>query len=523
MHAFMKRLTVLVLLSLPTLAFGDGGFFPPEDYSGKDLTEPSQKAVVVHAEGKETLFLFVDYHGDAKRFAWVVPCPAKPEVDTADAPILKEVADYFHHLRMEAWKKMMANRKGEGRWGARGGGEPERLGVTVHLTKIAGPYEISVVSALNEGGLSAWLRTNGYRIPEGMDSVLKAYVDEGWFFAAVKVRAETGRNVTLKPLRLDFRTQDPIYPLRISAATRGVMDIRVYAFLDRSIRGPGEEPSPHGDTFRVEGAFLQKCPSLAKVRPGLSWTDLWITRLHDQLIPQVMRRLDDRIHILPAESAVRFYSHTCLAKTVGVAEALVSDRPAEARWAEENIYYYAHAKPRPGEFQKEHREALTRLGKAFGAGLRDRLIELIRRDRTARNASLPCDGAIILLARTVDPADPVVIRFLEETEGVYKGGDGPINALMDMGTPPARRALARIALAPGKKYFGSVFRYVYSLERNPIGEEEKPIVVKELLAMLSQTGVTGDALGKGLRFLRQTTGQDFGQDWEAWKKWLEKK
>ena len=53
---------------------------PPVDYSGQDLTEPCQRAVLVHWRGRESLVLFVDYLGASDKFAWVIPCPSKLEV-----------------------------------------------------------------------------------------------------------------------------------------------------------------------------------------------------------------------------------------------------------------------------------------------------------------------------------------------------------------------------------------------------------------------------------------------------------
>jgi len=76
-------MTRTVLLALSGLLFAgapalaDGGFMPPMDYSGADLAEPGQRAVLIHQKGREVLFLFVDYHGDAGTFAWIVPTPSR--------------------------------------------------------------------------------------------------------------------------------------------------------------------------------------------------------------------------------------------------------------------------------------------------------------------------------------------------------------------------------------------------------------------------------------------------------------
>jgi hypothetical protein len=527
-------LALFFVAVLGAAAYGDGGFLPPVDYSGSDLTEPCQQAVLVHAAGREALFLFVDYHGASGKFAWLIPCPTQPTVRVASANVLKETADYYHHLEMLAWNEALRKRPvPNGEMGG-GGLPPQAEEIRIHDIKHVGPYEIATVSATKGEALYGWLNKNGYAIPPWAAPVLKAYVDEQWFFAAVKVTAAAGQLQTLPPIMLQFPTEVPIYPLRISAVSPGVVDVRVYFFRERTAQRPREEE----DARAVREDFRKHCPALSEELPDVAWQKLRLSRITDTLVPEVMRRLDDRIHYKGARAAGAFYPVVSLARTVGIAEALVASDAAVAKWAEEKLSYYMYAKPRPGDLDKEHLAALRETGKRLGLPLRDKLLAYIgarveaakgraqsfgRADwrgylMSAEN-SPNLEAATILLVRTCAPDDHRVLTMLEETVRVAGSGTYWGDAIMDLRSPASRRVLARIA--EHQRDLGAAFRYVYSLERNAIDPRERATAARELLSLLSKSVMSGDASTRGNRLLRTYTGQDFGSDWDRWKNWLD--
>src|SRR6476646_9860260 len=60
-------------------AFADGCFVFRWNKQ-KDINEPTQKAVVLHDQGREDLILQVKYEGPAEDFGWLIPVPGQPEV-----------------------------------------------------------------------------------------------------------------------------------------------------------------------------------------------------------------------------------------------------------------------------------------------------------------------------------------------------------------------------------------------------------------------------------------------------------
>lgn len=430
-HRLLELVSVwLLCMAAATAARGDGCFLPPLDYSGQDLIEPSQRAVVVHWGGRESLFLFVDYQGASDRFAWIVPCPAKPAVRTAASKVLLEVAQYYHHLEVLTWQELLRQRGGdEGQLGG-GGPAPQAPEVRVHETKQAGPYEIAIVSASEGESLAAWLTRNGYATPPNAAPILQQYIDQQWFFAAIKVRAVAGRLQTLPPILLQFPSDVPIYPLRISAINPGLVDVLVYY-----LGAKAELPPGYGDlgAYALRDDFQKLCPALVEEVPDLPWHMLQLSRISDTLTSHVMRRLDDRIHRQTFQGPEAFYPLDSLAQTVGIAEALASSDAAVSSWGEAKLSYYMQAKPRPGDFPAEQLAALGQAGQRLGPVLRDRLLAYISARVTAakqhaasfRRADwsrylmtaqdgTSLEGAVILLVRTCEPGDRQVHATLTE-------------------------------------------------------------------------------------------------------------
>ena len=513
-------LVVLVQLAIfgARPSWGDGSFFPPHNYGGEDLREPAQRALVVYRGGQESLFLFVDYQGDAKKFAWVVPCPAKPTMKLSSPAIWKEATQYYAHLQQVAWEKDRQRHNGGG-----GAVAPnrEQEGVTVHSIALIGPYEVAILSANTGRGLSQWLKQNKYQMSPRARPILEQYVAEKWFFVAMKVRTPSQKLQSLPPIRLDFATSSPRYPLRISAINSGVADIRLYFVGALREETRKSTQGYFSQAFSIATDFSRLCPALQREFPHLDWQEMEMSRTQDFLVPQVMKRLDDHLSYdlaLP-------YSSGSMPMTKGIAEAFMSPHRDEQDWAERNISYYGDGIPKDyytvsGRPTKEHAAALRQIGKTGGKLLRDRLVAYILSKRTPEEDK-SLEGAILLLGYCSIPTDSQVtkvIKFLESKSNIDAFHDHSIDALQGLGSPDSRRALNRIAQA--HRELGAAFRFIYSLEDNPVGSDEKQIASRELLQLLSKGITEGDATTRAKVLLRQYTRQDFGDDWARWSRWL---
>jgi len=508
----MRRALLLLALHVlcATAALADGAFFPPTGHRGKDLAQPTQRAIAVHLDGRETLLLFVDYSGAARQFGWVVPVPSTPEVELAHADAWNQLAGHYRDLQVQAWKTGK-DRYDHDKSCSRAGDLPPD--VDVRLQKTVGAYEIAVLAASKAGALHAWLAANGFVTPAGTDETLAAYVAERWSFVAIKVKAETAGTVSLSPIAIRFATDRLVYPLRISAANRGVTRLVLYT-LDPIAEGTTfRDDYPAAQAFAVGAlsTFRERCPRLIERVPQLrdGERNLVLARHMDTLVPQLMRRLSDRI--VRRAGALDLYGAGGSAGPLAYASALAlaSDNLEEAAWGRERLASF--------RADRIDRTTLVReLGEGGRAKLETSLATELETGEDQRNP-----GAMALLG--VLAADhPVLVARLEWLAGDPRRGNEAIDTLLSVGSAPTRRALARIAAGKGPHCAGAAFRLAYSLHRNAIGKTERLVAARELLGLLDARVTSGDYFQRlSLALLRAWTGQELGVDWTRWRAYLD--
>jgi hypothetical protein len=225
----MKRLIIAILLAGLFLtpcaaALADGGFFVDIE---KDIYEPSQKAVIFYAEGREDMVLSVKYQGNADDFAWVVPVPSQPDVEVADPQLFWELAELT---------RLILPHQSDGFF--TGAESPQGHGVDVLEEKTVGPYDVAVLSAENPSALADWLNANGYSFPETGEAIIEEYIRKGWYFVASKISTgEAGitDEGNIEPLILSFDTDRIVYPLKISSVSSDFCEVLLYVFARRSV------------------------------------------------------------------------------------------------------------------------------------------------------------------------------------------------------------------------------------------------------------------------------------------------
>src|SRR4029077_9031025 len=130
-------LLIAAIVMFATTSDGDGCFVFRWNKE-KDINEPTQKAIILHDQGREDLVLQVKYEGPAEDFGWVIPVPGQPEVR-------KGSMEPFYEL-----SKLTQKQFGDGRhmmsaaMSSRGGEEPE---VKVIEVKTVGAYEVAILSS----------------------------------------------------------------------------------------------------------------------------------------------------------------------------------------------------------------------------------------------------------------------------------------------------------------------------------------------------------------------------------------
>jgi hypothetical protein len=234
-------------------AFGDGCFVWRR---GADLNEPSQKAIICKQGNTETLILQVKYEGLAENFAWIVPLPARPEVTAINA-----YDSPFGEISLYTQRRS--------RWGYRGRmdkrGGAEKGAVKVLEQKIVGVYEIAVLAAEDAGALTKWLNKNGYAFPEKRKDVLEHYTKKDWVYVAMRIdrkalkkdevkKLKTGE---LQPIRFTFKTEEIVYPLKISSINAGETKVLLYVLADEPMHVKNDGKRPGFSIARNMSLFSQ--------------------------------------------------------------------------------------------------------------------------------------------------------------------------------------------------------------------------------------------------------------------------
>lgn len=232
----MFRLLVAVLIC-SGVALADGGFVPDSDGS---IHEYGQVAAISYFDGREQLVLVASYHqSQTDSFAWIVPLPAVPEVDSVP---LEFFAELWEHSRPVYQT---------GGWFLCGGVEPlpggrpggDSLGVEEIAHGLVGIYEYQVVLVQSAESLTAWLARRGYVPRADPTAVFQHYLDKGWnsFFVA-QVRDSLLQSETQAVgVRLVFASDSPVYPLYISRLSSRYTGIVLYLFAEHRMHFEGAE------------------------------------------------------------------------------------------------------------------------------------------------------------------------------------------------------------------------------------------------------------------------------------------
>lgn len=213
----MKKIIIIFVLAIfifPTITMADGGLVPPPN---RYVYETDQKAVIFFEDNTETLVVSTKFQGDAENFAWIIPTPSQPIVEKSTVELFNSLAELTEVMK-----------------GAPRGLSETGLGIMMDTavqqvevieTKQIEYYDITVLKASDEHALNDWLNEHGYNFPSTANYVLDHYIENDWYFTAVKISGEylsgnlnqATRNGDLIPLSLEFSTDKIVFPLKISS------------------------------------------------------------------------------------------------------------------------------------------------------------------------------------------------------------------------------------------------------------------------------------------------------------------
>ncbi|MEI9863731.1 MAG: DUF2330 domain-containing protein [Limisphaerales bacterium] len=313
----MKRILLsLLLFCLPLAALADGMVIPAVAFPAK-VTIPDQRALIYFTNGTERLVIETRFTGAGTNFAWVVPFPSQPVIEPATTglfptlqylfrpQIVHNVPRYYMGIFFGVGLIYLLWRTAKSVWdafiiaimvlvlaawllpslsagtsAAMASGSSSQF-VSVLDRKLVGIFETTTISSSDPKALESWLRENGYFLATNASPVIASYVRDGWVFVASKIRRDKpdAETSTPHPLSFTFKTDRPVYPMRLTGLDSPSLLVDLYVF------GDGRFTAPH---FKVESC----------IRPNLVHPLLrqWVgnsstaTKLTANLSPADMRK-----------------------------------------------------------------------------------------------------------------------------------------------------------------------------------------------------------------------------------------
>jgi hypothetical protein len=203
-----------------------GGFFSSTENA--DVVAMSDiRVLFVSSAGHVDQYVQIAYSGAATRFAWVYPVPANPEV-AEDRSVSFATLDELTRPKITV-RTNYGSHGSSGGFGCGGAASADKGGLDEHVvpptvrvwqTGQVGVFDYAVITATRIDDMVGWLNTNGFAAPAPAAAVLDHYVQQGWFFVAMKVsvaKQVSGDVPSTTVVRLGYAASDVRYPLRMAS------------------------------------------------------------------------------------------------------------------------------------------------------------------------------------------------------------------------------------------------------------------------------------------------------------------
>jgi hypothetical protein len=334
----MQRILLIVLLGLlPLGAVADGKVYPPTAFPA-DVTIPDQRALIHFTNGVERLVIETRFTGAGTNFAWVVPLPSQPVVEAASSGLFPTLQYLFRPVithKVPKYYVVILFAIAVGlllRWGVRsevslisvlmvvlllfllaalllpalgtassksarmsGAADPS---LSILDRQLVGVFETVTIASREPRALQSWLRENGFTVTTNSEPVIADYVKEAWVFVAAKVRRDlpTEQTSTAHPLAFTFKTDRPVYPMRLTGVDNGPLQVELYVFADQraNARHFKVERSTRPIYPENDGGYVRRSSETINIRHPLlrSWVEgaPVATKLTAKLTPEQMRR-----------------------------------------------------------------------------------------------------------------------------------------------------------------------------------------------------------------------------------------
>jgi hypothetical protein len=204
-----------------------GCFIRPSSQVGTVVTD--HRMIFAVSPTQTTLYDQIQYSGSPSDFAWVLPIHGQVGLGVS-SDLLFSVLDQRTQTTILAppypCPTCNCTRNAAVGGPSFSGGAADAAtdgGVTILAQQVVGPYatvQLHPNSTSDTAALTSWLQANSYAIPASVDSIIAAYVQEGFDFLAIKLVPGLGVQ-SMRPISVTSTGAALSLPLRMVAAGTG--------------------------------------------------------------------------------------------------------------------------------------------------------------------------------------------------------------------------------------------------------------------------------------------------------------
>jgi hypothetical protein len=268
----MRRLIlVIAILAQPVQSALADGIYIPQRAVPKIPEIPAQRAALAWKDGTETLLISSSLDSPSQSLGWIIPLPAVPSEIEKTTPGALKTLDFCIQPRITfdlsrelieaivvcfvvclAIGTLLFRRQEFTKVmiiymiliiyggimlpaiGSSGSSSANTAGkIIVESSTMVGSYDIKILRAEKTGDLQSWLDENEFAaLPPAAEKTITDYISQGWVFAAIRLtRAESGLG-SPHPIKLVFKSLEPVYPMRLTALAGGSPKLEIFVFAD---------------------------------------------------------------------------------------------------------------------------------------------------------------------------------------------------------------------------------------------------------------------------------------------------
>jgi hypothetical protein len=182
-------------------------------FSTDTYTEQSAERLIFAVRpGQVTLYEQIHYTGSPRDFAWVLPVPALPTVETAPPGLFQELD------RQTAPRFLLPVTPSCGAGNGSGAAAPGSAPVTVSTSGTVGPYSYQVIGASNPRALGQWLSTHHYNVSAAEQAQMQPYIDAHLLFLTMRLRGNVGIQ-EMTPVKITYASSGSTITIPLRMAT----------------------------------------------------------------------------------------------------------------------------------------------------------------------------------------------------------------------------------------------------------------------------------------------------------------